>query len=180
MRNPSHVNCWIACFNLTSDQVRPPVPAAIAAVLAFFALRPGKGWLRRRVTAAPSLEAGGKYPDGGWGPGGGHQDIDTFLPSSQPGGSGMAGPLASSLPAAAAGFAAVGPDTLLPRSSAGEPAPTAPGAEPLSNVTAVGKDSQLQPGAQALPLSYISSAGLGGAAAKAVPTPSQALSQSDR
>lgn len=93
----------------------------------------------------------------------------------------MPGPLACSLPAATAGYVDVGPDTLLPlsRSAAGhEPAPTQPGAAPLSNITAAGKGSQLQPEPYALPLSYISSGG--SASAIRVPPAGQSLSQSDR
>lgn len=163
-------------------QPRPlanPSPAAIAAVLAFFALRPGKGWLRRKAVAAPSIEAGGK-PDGSLPLGSTSQEVDTFLPGSQPGSGGAPAPLASSLPAAAAGFVSLGPDTLLPqwRSQGGEPAPTAPGVEPLSDITAADKDSQLQPAPRAVPLSYISSGG--SAAATQVLPARQGLSQPDR
>ena len=148
-------------------------------MLAFFALRPRKGWLRRKAVATPNIEAGGKA-DGTLPLGSTSQEVDTFLPGSQLGSGGALAPLASSLPAAAAGFMALGPDTLLPqsRSPGGEPAPTAPGVEPLSNITAVDKESQLRPGPHAVPLSYISSGG--SAAATRVSPAGQALSQSDR
>lgn len=106
-----------------------PAPAAVVAALAFLALRPGKGWLRRR--------AGCAIDDGGEAAGGAKLDSlltpDTFVPPTNDG---------SAVPAAApAATAAIGVDSANPRSFA----------------TAGVVGSELPQGPHALLLSYATS-----------------------
>ena len=172
------------------------------AVLAFLALRPHKGWLRRKAAAAPALEEGGKpapEPDGSpeidtfaldSRPGDNDPKIDTLLPSTCSSGGGPAAavgmldaqpclPSLPSLPAAPWAADALGPDALLPYSGPSvdaltgmrEPAPTAPETPPLSSISPADAGLSQQPGMRALPLSYISSAGLGAAGGVTVAPP---------
>lgn len=158
-------------------QQRCPLPMPVAVVLvalAFFALRPGKGWLRRKPLTAPaedgsdgkaatpsSSELGSRPPSGppGAGPSGqppasvpplidiqGVDQVDTLLPYSR------------GLPEGST----AGLDTLVPYTMAHTPAPTAPQAPSLGNHASLGYPvSAQQPRSQHLPFSYITSEGPG-------------------
>lgn len=157
----------------------PTNPAAVVlAVLAFFALRPGKGWLRHKPTAA-AMEDGKEQ----------HTDGSSETSSAAAMGGQQGNGKASAVGAPHAGAATVGPlkaawtsstlgpDTLLPYSRAAgapsnnhafAPAPTEPAQPPPSHVSSAGWASGgAQPGPQPLPNSYISSAGLPGGAGAA-------------
>ena len=183
------------CLSRSTLQPLPPhLSVVVLAVLAFFALRPGKGWLRRK----PATAAAGAG-DGKWGK-------ETPTPGSSTAGSSaalggqqvMSGPSAAPPPAAAVSplqaawtssslgqdtflpysrappSSLAGPDTLLPYSraagappisQAGVSAPTEPAVAPPSNVSAAGwAGGSPQPARQPLPNSYLSSAGLAGGA----------------
>ena len=168
--------------SLSSPLIPPSLPAVVAVVLAFFALRPGKGWLRRKGTTTPVLEDGKLAPKLSGSPKvdtfvsgsrtGGGPDADTFISGPSGGGPAMPAGTLVALPASLTA-ASLGPDTLLQYSSGGlrEPAPTAPEAPPLSTISHANAGLIQQPSVHAPPPSYISSAGLGAAGGVTVAPP---------
>ena len=167
----------------------PPDRTAVLAVLAFLALRPGKGWLRRTGGAAkasaaaeaPGASGGDKGSDleGEAGPPPPaskaealqldtflSHDTDTFLPRGSGGGGGVppalpAAPLAAQPPAAASRAEL---DTLLPHERAT--------ASQLQGAGAPGLALAPGPTSHALPPSYITTAGLGAHASDPLALPS--------
>ena len=152
--------------------------AVVLAVVAFFALRPGRGWLRRRnatAVAGPGTAAG----DGKWGNETPTPGSSTAGSSAAPGGQpANGGHSAAQLPAAPVAplqaawtSSRLSQDTFLPYSraagapsisQAGVAAPTEPAGAPPSSMAAAGwVGGSTLPGLQPLPASYVSSAGLG-------------------
>ena len=151
------------------------LPAVVLAVVAFFALRPGKGWLRRKPAAAAAAAAAAA--------GGGKWGKETPTPGSSTAGSSAAlggqqangSPSAAQQPAAAAvaplqaawTSSSLSQDTFLPysRAAVGPPISQAgveapAGSPPRSMAAAEWAGSSTLPGLQPLPASYVSSAGL--------------------
>lgn len=160
----------------------------VLAALAFFALRPRKGWLRRKGATAKAADAAAMPEDGGSDKSGGLEDgtsaaglackaevLDTFLPRS-----GSVGGSSDSMPAAlpyaqlatqppsiavvggALPAAAPELDSLLPLSRATASqmqAPRAPEPLPAASGPLAAPAGLLS--SHALPPSYITSAGLG-------------------
>ena len=172
------------------DHFAPPthLSAVVLAVLAFFALRPGKGWLRRKPAATAAAAGGDKWGKEEPTPGSSTAASSAALGGQQANG----GPSAAPPPAAAVAplqaawtssslgqdtflpysrgppGSLAGPDTLLPYSrQAGAPpinqpgvaAPTEPAVAPASSMSGAGWPAG-QPTPHPLPPSYISSAGL--------------------
>ena len=171
--------------------------AAVAlAVLTFLALRPGKGWLRRKRAAMPIKEDDSNCqkssPTNSMA--GGSSGAFHGLPGSPPGALLDTATVGLPLPPAAAAISAEGLDTLLPNSRrlqnggmaaldtfldvAVEPAPTAPAAPLIHSRAPPSYPAPLAPPSypgtspQPLPPSYISTAGL------VVPAPTSSLTAS--
>lgn len=159
------------------------------ALLAFFALRPGKGWLRHNKAAAPTLGEGSSGNDAKLQPDAGAK-VDTFLPGSPPKGGSPAEGLAVAppdgmLPLPHLHTASVhdndtSVDTFLPASRSTDPPPTAPTAALDSKLEASHTvDPSVQHAPDPLPHSYLSSVG-GWRGAAIAPAASQTASLSSR
>ena len=143
-----------------------PAAAAVAAVLAYFALRPRKGWLRRKPAAVPTMEEGSNHkigPDADL-----RCDVDTFMSggtrdtngcgpesslagaspatASQPLPASRGGLSTQGLPTPSVGVSTVEPDTLLPASNGFNKAlPPEQASEPVAGPGVAEPDTLLLP-----------------------------------